>query len=81
MCTKARLVQADNVSNWFGMTHDGPADVPNVKLLSGQSAYLEVQIDPAAHGERGLGAIERGVAVTTAGGQRLEFVLKAVVVK
>lgn len=81
MCTKARLVQADSISNWFGMTHDGPADVANVKLLSGQSAYLEVQIDPAAHGERGLGPIQRGVAVTSSSGQRLEFVLSAEVVK
>lgn len=63
------------------MSHERGAQKPNVKLVAGQPAYLEVRIDPAAHGEAGIGPWERGVAVSTTGGQRLEFVLTANVVR
>ena len=59
------------------MSHETEARKPNIKLVAGEPAYLEVRIDPAAHGEAGIGPWTRGVAVSTAGGQRLEFVLTA----
>jgi hypothetical protein len=59
------------------MSHEAGAAKPNLKLVGGQPAYLEVRIDPAAHGEAGIGPWQRGVAVSTAGGQTLEFVLTA----
>jgi hypothetical protein len=59
------------------MAHEPGAQKPNIKLVGGQPAYLEVRIDPAAHGQGGIGPWQRGVAVSTASGQRLEFVLTA----
>ncbi|HBY98302.1 MAG: hypothetical protein M5U01_37250 [Ardenticatenaceae bacterium] len=81
MCTKARLVQADQVSEWFGMSHGGSAPVVDVPLEQGQAAFLEVSIDPAAHGPAGIGPIQRGVMVRTADGQELQFVLEATVTR
>lgn len=81
MCTQARLVQAGQVSDWLGMSHDGAPPALRIPLRAGQPATLEVRIDPAAHGDAGLGPIERGVRVVTAGGQALEFVLRAQVVR
>jgi hypothetical protein len=63
------------------MSHEAGAQKPNIKLVSGQPAYLEVRIDPAAHGEAGVGLWTRGIAITTAGGQRLEFVVTANVIR
>lgn len=77
MCTKARVVQGEQVSGWFGMTHGGLPQVVSVPLKPGVPAYLEVEMDPAAHGPAGVGAVERGVIVETAGGQELQFVLAA----
>jgi len=59
------------------MAHETGAQKPNFKLAGGQPAYLEVRIDPAAHGQAGIGPWTRGIAVGTASGQRLEFVLTA----
>ena len=80
MCTSARLVQADRASNWLGMTHDPAAPQEQFQLLPNQPAYLEARIDPAAHGEGGLGKVTRVVYLKTAGGQELEFELHADVV-
>jgi hypothetical protein len=80
MCTSARLVQADRASNWSGMSHDPSAPPEQVRLWPGQPTYLEARIDPAAHGEGGLGKITRVVYLKTAGGQELEFELQAEVV-
>ena len=80
MCTSARLVQADRASNWSGMSHDPAAPQEQFRLLPNQPAYLEARIDPAAHGEGGLGKITRVVYLKTAGGQELEFELHADVV-
>ena len=80
MCTSARLVQAEMQSNWSGMSHDPSAPPAQVRLLPNQPAYLEVRIDPAAHGEGGLGKITRVVYLKTADGRELEFELHAEVV-
>jgi hypothetical protein len=77
MCTKARLVQADQPSEWFGMSHGAGAAVVNVPLAVGQPAYLEVSIDPTAHGPDAVGPMQRGVMVQTSEGQELQFVLAA----
>ncbi len=53
----------------------------NVRLAAGQPTYLEVSIDPAAHGEAGLGPIARAVFLRTADGQDLRFDLTATVVR
>jgi hypothetical protein len=59
------------------MAHEQGAQKPNIKLVAGQPAYLEVRIDPAAHGQAGAGLWTRGIAVATTGGQRLEFIVTA----
>ncbi len=48
--------------------------------MPNQPAYLEARIDPAAHGEGGLGKITRVVYLKTAGGQEMEFELHAEIV-
>jgi hypothetical protein len=62
------------------MSHDPSAPPEQFRLLPSQPAYLEARIDPAAHGEGGLGKITRVVYLKTAGGQELEFELQAEVV-
>jgi hypothetical protein len=81
MCTSARLVQADQTSDWFGMSHSSdPTPAANIVLAAGESASLEVTVDPAAHGADGLGDVERAVIVETSGGQTLFFLMTAEVV-
>ena len=78
MCTKARLVQADQTSDWLGMSHAPGVPAPiNVELQPAVPAYVEIAIDPAAHGPNGVGPIGRMVTIQTASGQELTFTLKA----
>jgi hypothetical protein len=56
---------------------NAPAPPANVRLSQDQPAYLEVTVDPVAHGERGLGPIQRAVLLKTASGQELRFDLAA----
>ncbi len=77
MCTHARLVQVDMTSDWLGMSHDGGARAINVPLTPGTPAFVEISIDPAAHGPAGVGPWTRMVAVTTASRQELQFTLRA----
>lgn len=79
MCTRARIVQGEQVSGWFGMSHTGPAPIIDIPLQPGAPAYMEVEMDPAAHGPAGVGPVERGIIVETAGGQTLQFVLAATI--
>lgn len=82
MCTRARLVQAGRASDWLGMPMpNAPVPPANVSLTAGQPAYLEVTVDPAAHGDAGLGRIRRGVVLETAGGEIIRFELVAEVVR
>ncbi len=79
MCTNARLVQGGRTSQWFGMPMTNNPPPANVRLSDDEPAYLEVSIDPAAHGEAGLGQIARAVFLRTADGQELRFDLTAIV--
>lgn len=78
MCTRARLVQGASGSDWYGMPHGKPEPIA-FELRGGQPAYLQVTVDPAAHGEAGLGPIKRGVRLATNGGQTVDFLLSATV--
>ena len=70
------------MSSWFGMPMSGTAEqAVKMWLEPDQPAYLEVSIDPAAHGDAALGPIMRMVTLRTAGGQALEFELRAKVVR
>jgi hypothetical protein len=79
MCTRARLVQAGSASEWFGMTH-GEGTRPDILLQEGEPAILEIAVDPAAHGEAGLGPIQRMIWLGTSAGQQLQFDVTARVV-
>lgn len=72
-------MQGAQTSVWFGVAR---SDTPpaNLRLASDEPAYLEVSFDPAAHGERGLGQVQRGVLLKTASGQELRFEVTAHVV-
>ena len=78
MCTNARLVQADQQTEWYGMTH-GAATAPTLKmtLRSDVPARLEVTVDPAALGPAALGPIQRDVILTTTGVLLLRFTVMA----
>jgi hypothetical protein len=70
-------VQADRSTDWFGMLMNGP-DIPvSFDLKSGEPTFLEVKIDPAAHGPDAIGPIERGVSVKLVTGQVFTVDLKA----
>jgi hypothetical protein len=78
MCTLARLVQANQVSDWFGMQHTPTFQSNlNLRLTPDEPAYLEVTVDPAAHGDAGLGPIRRTVLLKTQSEQILQLDLVA----
>lgn len=79
MCTRARLVQADQTSEWLGMSHEGGGAPINVALTPNTTAYVEISVDPAAHGPQGAGPWTRMVALKTAAGQEVQFTVKALV--
>ena len=75
-------MQADQVSDWYGMgTPVSLSPEAGFTLRSGQPAYLEVSIDPAAHGDAGLKPIKRAVLLKTAQGEELRFEFTANVVR
>ncbi len=81
MCTQARLVQGGQVSQWLGMPMaNGQSQPVGITLVEGQPAYVEVKIDPTAHGLSGVGPITRGVTLKTSGAQQLDFELKGTIV-
>lgn len=81
MCTSARLVQAGKETAWFGMPMQTTPPPANVRLRPEEPAYLEVRIDPAAHGDAGLGRMQREVLLQTASHQDLRFELTATVLR
>jgi hypothetical protein len=82
MCTKARVVQAKHTSDWLGMSHDeGAPKQINEVLAPHVPAFVEVSVDPAAHGEGGVGPFTRVVGLKTAAGQKLQFTVRGVVTR
>lgn len=59
------------------------APVPPVwfEVAPGQTATLEVTIDPAAHGPQGVGPFRRGITLTTVDGSNLEFLLSGTIAR
>ncbi len=82
MCTLARLVQGATASEWYSMPmKDSSLTNTSTRLRSGEPAYVEVTIDPAAHGDAGLGPMQRSVLLQTESGQRIQLDLTAEVVR
>ena len=64
----------------MAMANEAAAAV-RFKIAPGEPAYLEVTVDPTAHGEQGIGPFRRGITVTTVDGQQLDFVLSGNIVR
>lgn len=73
MCTTAKLVKSLRVIGTYGMAGHGPQPDVNESFAPGETAYVDVVFDPAAHGPAGLGRTERVVNVETDAGQRLQL--------
>ncbi|OGY58553.1 MAG: hypothetical protein A3H06_01425 [Candidatus Colwellbacteria bacterium RIFCSPLOWO2_12_FULL_44_13] len=73
MCTTAKWTQGDDRRGPFGMP--GHASVPalNATLQPGETANVQVEFDPAAHGPAGIGPVNRLVYLDTGSGTPLEF--------
>ncbi len=82
MCTQARLVQGGQASEWQGMPmSNGSVPAMRFKVAPDEPAYLEVTVDPAAHGEQGIGFFRRGITVRTNDGLQLDFILSGNIVR
>lgn len=73
MCTTATLVKGMKLINTYGMPGHGPLPAVNESLKPGETAYVDVAFDPAAHGPAGLGPTERVVTIESDTGQPLKL--------
>ncbi|MHB1134279.1 MAG: hypothetical protein ACYC4L_18065 [Chloroflexota bacterium] len=62
------------------MANAAPLPV-NMTLREGVPAYLEVTVDPTAHGPQGVGPIRRGITLKHAGGRELSFEVVGTIVQ
>jgi hypothetical protein len=72
-CASARLFQGDRTSPWLARNSQANEAFADLQLTPFKPAYLEVSIDPTAHGPSGDVALEHNVLVKTADGQVLSF--------
>ena len=81
MCTTALLKINGVTEGPFGMPGHGLTPKSfNQALAIGQTAEIEVEFDPNAHGPSGVGVIERQVILETPQGRLTTFDLKANVI-
>lgn len=73
MCTAATLVKGMKIINTYGMPGHGPLPAVNESLQPGESAFVDVVFDPAAHGPAGLGPTQRVVTIETDTGRPVEL--------
>ena len=72
-CATARLAQGNRTSPWVGISSQASEQFESLQLVPFQPAYLEVSIDPSAHGRNSEVALKHTVQVKTADGQVLSF--------
>jgi hypothetical protein len=77
MCTQATLRVNGTTEGPFDMQGHGLAGTFNQKLQPGQTAEIEVEFDPNAHGPSGVGVIERVVILEGLDGKLLTVGLRA----
>ena len=81
MCTEATLI-TDNVKiGPFGMPGHGGTTFANKEILAGESAEIEVEVDPAAHGPQGTGPAKKVVYIETDDSQKIQLVLDINVIR
>ncbi len=71
MCTQATWIESGEHLGPFGMPGHGFVPPLRQELAPGQSATIEVEFDPAAHGPAGVGQIQRQVFLESENGQQL----------
>lgn len=78
MCTAAYFIRLDGGKKGpFGMPGMGFVPKLNETIKAGESANIEVVYNPNAHGPAGVGMIDRFVFLEDAGGNKLQFEIKA----
>ena len=83
MCTEATLVinksskrPASLKAGPFGMPgHGGLITFANQEIKAGESAMMEVEVDPAAHGPQGTGPAKKAVYIETDDSQKIQLMM------
>ncbi|MEK7069948.1 MAG: DUF1573 domain-containing protein [Patescibacteria group bacterium] len=76
MCTEATLISGKTKKGPFGMPgHNGLTTFANQEIGAGESATIEVEVDPAAHGPQGTGPAKKVVYVETDDSQKLQLMM------
>lgn len=65
MCTKASLKYGERTFGPFGMPGHGAVPSIRQEIMPGETAEIEAEFDPAAHGPAGTGRIRRGITIDT----------------
>lgn len=68
MCTTASIGVSEKRAGPFGMPGHGFVPDINLTIAPGETAWVEVVFDPAAHGPSGVGQIDRVVYLESASG-------------
>ena len=82
MCTEAMLISGQSKKGPFGMPgHNGLVTFANQEISAGESATIEVEVDPAAHGPQGTGPAKKAVYIETDDLQKIQLVLEVNVIR
>lgn len=76
MCTEATLITDNDKIGPFGMSgHGGLITFADKEIGAGETATIEVSVDPAAHGPQGTGPAKKVVYIETDDSQRLQLMM------
>ena len=83
MCTEAMIVAKDGKKYGpFGMPgHGGLITFANQEIKAGDTAIIEVSVDPAAHGPQGTGPAKKVVYIETDDSQKIQLMMDINVTK
>ena len=82
MCTEATLISGKTKKGPFGMPgHNGLTTFANQEIGAGESATVEVEVDPAAHGPQGTGPAKKVVYIETDNSQKIQLMMDINVTK
>ena len=76
MCTEAMLINGQSKKGPFGMPgHGGLITFANQEIAAGESATMEVEVDPAAHGPQGTGPAKKVVYIEMDDSQKIQLMM------
>lgn len=81
MCTEATLIVVKVKKGPFGMPGHGVSAYANQELAAGETATVQVEIDPAAHGPEGTGPAQKVVYIETEDSQKIQLMLDINVIR